>query len=149
MKKLILILFAVLICGQAQSQDIFGSPAPYQEYIAIVTQSGTNPPVSNVIKNTTPYDFYWTRHDSGHYFLIPELGARPDIGTNVYTVLEWDRTLVDSTGFLGYLITDQITASSEYPNTEVFPFSTVASGSGGPKDNLLKGRGALIKIKFY
>ncbi|THU36927.1 hypothetical protein FAM09_18360 [Niastella caeni] len=47
---------------------------PYGEYIAILSQSGTNDPVVRVLENSDPNDIVWTRDSTGSYTGYREYG---------------------------------------------------------------------------
>jgi len=46
-----------------------GAPVPtFKEYIALLSQQGTNPPTATVIKNTLGAEVTFAREDVGYYF---------------------------------------------------------------------------------
>lgn len=46
-----------------------GNPRPYDVYVAKITQSGANAPVSTVLENTFGVTFDWVRVSTGLYYI--------------------------------------------------------------------------------
>ena len=48
--------------------DSVAASAPYQSYVALFTQSGTNAPVVTIVSNTLGLTLTWERSSAGNYF---------------------------------------------------------------------------------
>lgn len=69
-------------------QDISDSvvvAAPYQSYVALFTQSGTNAPVVTIVSNTLGLNITWVRNATGQYYAGDISSKCPDAKT-VYIV---------------------------------------------------------------
>lgn len=55
--------------GTKQSTAATGGGASYLVYVALISQSGTNAPISTVLENTTGSVFTWVYDDVGYYIL--------------------------------------------------------------------------------
>ncbi len=64
----IILIFASLGCAEKDS-PVSVQPE-YKEYVAILFQTGTEPPIINLIKNTTGADIISRRDDVGMYSLV-------------------------------------------------------------------------------
>ena len=49
-------------------QDVADSVQPYQSYVGLFTQSGTNAPVVTIVSNTLGLTLTWGRSSAGNYF---------------------------------------------------------------------------------
>lgn len=58
---------------------------PYKVYQALITQSGTNPPTANVLRNTIDQSLTWEYDSEGVYMLTSEKTVFPTVKTWVTT----------------------------------------------------------------
>lgn len=61
-----------------------GSPALFYTYKALLTQTGTNPPVATVLEDTIVPVLTWTRVAPGEYHLTAPAGTFPQAKTFFY-----------------------------------------------------------------
>ena len=109
------------------------SSAPYKSYVAIVNQSGTNPPVATVLENTLGGTVVWTRTGNNMYYATLA-GAFPQNKT------------VWNSGSLYCIATGGLIGNVyQYLWSSVNSF--VAYGLGGADDGQLTN--AMIEIKVY
>ena len=68
MKNLFIIFALSFLLVACKEKDTITSVQPdYKEYVATISQSGTNAPTVNVIKNTFSSAIIWTRANDGYY----------------------------------------------------------------------------------
>jgi hypothetical protein len=68
------------LAGAISVEDLaaqIGGSSTYKVYTALLTQTGTNPPVATVLENTLGGTLVWTR-DSDGYYTATLAGAFPD-----------------------------------------------------------------------
>ena len=61
--------FSKVIQDITELFSLVGATPDYQVYVATLTQTGTNPPVATVLKNTLSGTPVWSRFGSGSYFM--------------------------------------------------------------------------------
>lgn len=130
------------------------------EYIAWANQSLTNPPTSEIVKNTTGRTWTWSRLAAGNYRLTPS-GSNPFSDKTKFTI-EFPNWLADGLGTIAsYVDVDyQTMTTGGTVDITVMPNQILASGTGGnidgetvllsfasAADNLLSNW--LLKIRLY
>lgn len=108
----------------------------YTEYIAWVNQSGTNPPVSTILKNNTGRTWTWSYLGAGNYRLTPS-GVNIFADNTKYTI-DWTHWLADGLGTIaGYIDMDfqQIITAGTFDFTVMENYQLVSS-TGGSIDGL-------------
>lgn len=105
---------------------------PLKRYVATVTQSGTNAPVSTVLVNTLGFTGTWTRNSTGEYALV--FSGWSPINTNVTTtfILGYDadctevKASFDATAGDGILIkTSSASVADDIDNSSDFVCSLI------------------------
>jgi hypothetical protein len=130
------------------------------EYIAWVSQTSTNPPTSQIVKNTTGRTWTWSRLAAGNYRLTPS-GSNPFSDKTKFTI-EFPNWLADGLGTIAsYVDIDyQTMTTGGTVDITVMQNQIMVSGTGGNidgrtvlssfasgADNLLSNW--LLKIRLY
>jgi hypothetical protein len=130
------------------------------EYIAWVSQALTNPPTSQIVKNTTGRTWTWSRLAAGNYRLTPS-GSNPFSDKTKFTI-EFPNWLADGLGTIAsYVDVDyQTMTTGGTVDITTMPNQITVVGTGGninskvvllsselPIDDLLSNW--LLKIRLY
>ncbi len=113
---------------------------PYLVYSALLTQTGTNAPVANVLQNTIPGTLTWSRNSVGTYILTSN--GTPFTANKVQVFLNGGSGNTASSGGSGLLYANRW----ESTTTDTIAISTSTTGAAPQDGNLTN---ASIEIRIY
>jgi len=108
-------------------------PAPYKVYTALLTQSGTNAPVTTILENTTDFSLTWSYSDVGIYRAI--VGGEINPLKTTISLLPENRALnLSHVSYYNIGIENsnlQVTINTGYKSVELIGGSIVSTPANG------------------